>query len=55
MLDAPAGIELQVDADDLIRHCEEIAHSSGGIFGFGSVSSQEKAALRQIAAQLKKR
>ena len=55
MLDHPAGTEIQVSADDLIRYCEQIAQASGGIFGFGSVSAEEKAALQQIAGQLKKR
>lgn len=55
MLDHPGGTEMQVNADDLLNYCEQIAHSSGGIFGFGSISTQEKAALRQIAAQLKRR
>jgi hypothetical protein len=55
MLDHPEGAELQVSPDDLIRYCEQIAHASGGLFGFGSVSAEEKAALQQIAAQLKKR
>lgn len=55
MLDRPQGAEMQFNADDLIKYCEQIAHASGGIFGFGSVSVEEKSALQQIAAQLKKR
>jgi len=55
MLDSPAGTEMQVSADDLLKYCEQIAHASGGLFGFGSVSAQEKTAIQQIAAQLKKR
>lgn len=55
MLDHPEGAELQVSADDLLKYCEQIAHASGGIFGFGSVSPEEKAALAQVADQLKKR
>ena len=55
MLDHPEGAELQLSVDDLFHHCEQIAHASGGLFGFGSVSAEEKAALQQIAAQLKKR
>lgn len=55
MLDHPQGAEMQVSADDLIKYCEQIAHASGGIFGFGSVSAEEKAALQQVAAQLKRR
>ena len=55
MLDHPQGAEMQIDANDLITYCEQIAHASGGLFGFGSVSAQEKSALEQIAAQLKQR
>ena len=55
MLDQPAGAEMQVSADDLIKYCEQIAHASGGLFGIGKVSAEEKAALQQIAAQLKAR
>jgi hypothetical protein len=55
MLDHPEGTEMHVTADDLIKYCEQIAHASGGLFGFGSVSAEEKTALQQIATQLKKR
>ena len=55
MLDHHEGAEFQVSADDLLKYCEQIAQASGGIFGIGSVSSEEKVALQQIAAQLKKR
>jgi hypothetical protein len=55
ILDHPEGIELHVSADDLLKYCEQIAHASGGIFGFGTVSAEERTALQQIAAQLKTR
>lgn len=55
MLDHPAGAEMQVSADDLIKYCEQIAQASGGLFGIGKVSAEEKAVLQQIAAQLKAR
>jgi hypothetical protein len=55
MLDRPEGTEIQMSADDLIKYCEQIAHASGGLFGFGSVSAEEKTALQQIATQLKRR
>lgn len=46
-------------ADDLVNYCEKIAHASGGILGgfmgIGTVSPEEKAALTQIATQLKSR
>jgi len=55
MLDRPEGAEMQMSADDLIKYCEQIAHASGGIFGIGSVSAEEKTALEQIAEQLRRR
>ena len=55
MLDAaPAGGDA-ITADDIMRYCESIAAASGGIFGIGKVSSEERATLAQIAAELKKR
>lgn len=53
MLDRPGS--LKVDAADLLAYCEQIAAASGGIFGIGKVSAEERAALEQIATQLKKR
>jgi tellurite resistance protein len=44
-----------LNAEDLVRHCERIAASSGGILGIGRVSAEERAMLEQIAAQLKTR
>jgi hypothetical protein len=55
MLDAaPAGGDA-ITADDIMRYCELIAEASGGIFGIGRVSSEERATLAQIADELKKR
>ena len=42
-------------ADELLKYCEAIAHASGGLFGIGSVSAEEQAALQRIASELKKR
>jgi hypothetical protein len=39
----------------LIEHCDQIAHASGGIFGIGRVSPEEKAAIAEIAAVVKQR
>jgi hypothetical protein len=50
-----AGGAVHVTADELIDYCDPIAHASGGIFGIGRVSPEERAALREIAATLKKR
>jgi ADP-ribose pyrophosphatase YjhB (NUDIX family) len=42
-----------MNADDLVKYCEEIAAASGGIFGINRVSSEERALLTSIAAALK--
>ena len=52
---SPDGGAVQVNADELIAYCDKIAHASGGIFGIGSVSPEERAALKEIAATIKKR
>ena len=54
MLDHPEGAEMHVSAADLLKYCEQIAHASGGVFGFGSVSAEEKVALQEVASQLKR-
>jgi hypothetical protein len=46
---------VHVSADELLEYCEKIAHSSGGIFGIGAVSHEERAAISEIAAALKNR
>ena len=55
MVDQPGEGMQDVTADDLLKYCEQIAHASGGIFGIGAVSAEERAALEQISAQLKNR
>lgn len=50
-----SGASVNVDPDDLMKYCEQIAAASGGIFGIGAVSPEERVALEQIAQQLKKR
>lgn len=55
MVDHPGEGFQDISADDLLKYCEQIAHASGGIFGIGSVSAEERAALQQISAQLKNR
>jgi hypothetical protein len=54
MLDAGSGT-VDVTADELVAYCEQIAGLSGGMFGFGRVSAEERALLTQIAADLKAR
>ena len=55
MVDHPGEGIQDITADDLLKYCEQIAHASGGIFGIGSVSAEERAALQQITQQLKAR
>lgn len=44
-----------VSADDLVAQCEQIAAASGGIFGIGRVSAEERSLLAEIARDLKSR
>ena len=55
MLEHPSEGHADITADDLLKYCEEIARASGGLFGIGSVSAEEQAAMELIAAELKKR
>lgn len=55
MVDHPGEGFQDITADDLLKYCEQIAHASGGLFGIGTVSAEERAALQQISAQLKNR
>lgn len=55
MLDQPVSTGPDVTADELIRYCEQIASASGGMFGIGKVSAEERSALAQIARELKSR
>ena len=55
IVDAPGGGTLHVSGKELVDQCDRIARASGGIFGIGSVSPEERTALEQIAAAVKKR
>lgn len=55
MVDSPGGGALHLTADELIAHCDQIAHASGGLFGIGRVSPEERAAIAEIAQAVKKR
>jgi hypothetical protein len=55
IIDSPGGGALHLTADELIALCDRIAHASGGIFGIGRVSREERDALEEIAAAIKKR
>ncbi len=54
MLDAgqDAG---DISAEDVVKYAEDIAYASGGIFGLGRISSEERALLKTIADELKAR
>jgi hypothetical protein len=53
MLDSGAAPTDALGADDLIRSAETIADASGGLFGIGRVSAEERQVLSQIVAALK--
>lgn len=53
MLDSGGAAGL--NADDLVRYCESIASASGGVFGIGKISGEERALLSKIASDLKGR
>jgi hypothetical protein len=55
IVESPDGGPHHLTADELIEHCDQIAHASGGIFGIGRVSPEEKAAIAEIAAVVKQR
>ena len=42
-------------AEELVKHCEAIASASGGVFGIGRVSAEERALLASLADDLKAR
>jgi hypothetical protein len=50
---AGGGSEGALSVDDLVKHCEAIARASGGMFGIGSISAEERQLLSAIAADLK--
>jgi hypothetical protein len=54
MLDRPTEAVGHLSADDVIKYSESIASASGGLFGIGKISAEERATLAQIAAALKK-
>ena len=51
---APAG-STDLNADNLVQYCEQIASASGGMLGIRRISSEERALLSSIAADLKGR
>ena len=55
LLAAGSSAAGDLSADDLVKYCESIAAASGGIFGVGRISADERAAITDIAAQLRTR
>ena len=54
IIDAPEH-QVDVTTHELIEYCDKIAHASGGIFGIGAVSHEERAVLEEITAALRSR
>jgi len=50
-----SGGQIQLTPDDLLKYCEAIAEVSGGVFGIGRVSADERATLERIAGEIKGR
>ena len=50
-----SGGRFDLTSDDILKYCEAIAEASGGLFGIGRVSSEERATLARIADEIKKR
>jgi len=55
MLDSGSAPTGDLNANDLVKYCEEIASASGGILGIGRISAEERALLSSIAADLNAR
>jgi thiamine monophosphate kinase len=53
MLDSPGNAATDLSVDGLIKYCESIASASGGMFGIGRISAEEREALAKIASALK--
>jgi hypothetical protein len=55
MLDSGSAQAGDLNADSLVKYCEDIASASGGILGIGRISAEERALLSSIAEDLKAR
>jgi hypothetical protein len=55
VVDSPAPHRVEMTPEELMEHCNRIAHASGGIFGIGTVSPEERAVLDEVATTLKLR
>jgi hypothetical protein len=54
MLDTGTATDA-LSADDVIKYSESIASASGGLFGIGKISAEERETLAQIVSALKAR
>ncbi len=55
LLESGSSVVANLRADQLVEYCEQVASASGGIFGLGRVSVEERTLLASIAADLKGR
>ena len=55
ILDTDVSGTLNLSADELLAQCEQIAAASGGIFGIGRISAEERTLLEQVGADLNAR
>jgi hypothetical protein len=55
MLESASAETSDLNADNLVQYCEQIASASGGLLGIRRISSEERALLSSIAADLKGR
>ena len=55
VIDSGSAPAAGLNAEDLVQYCESIASASGGLFGIGRISSEERKLLSTIAADLKER
>ena len=55
MFDSGSPQTVDLNANDLVQYCEDIASASGGILGIGRIAPEERALLFSIAADLKSR
>lgn len=52
LMNSGSSVVADLRADQLVDYCEQIASASGGIFGLGRVSPEERTLLASIAADL---
>lgn len=55
LLESGSSLMSDLTADGLVDYCEQVASVSGGIFGLGRVSREERDLLASIAGDLKGR